>query len=351
MADESLITKAYKVIEGLLFSSLSVACTSSEKTGEKPAQAQSSGEETIALNERDIAAITGGICNLHVDQFNSYNTAAGGLVNALDENPNDNTTPTNEENFWYAVAHYLVMFKYSPNISYFGYNPPEITKTISELAPNQKEALVKFLARHLIEVYKSKSNTRGDNYLYTLLPTEYQNPYNLLCKIKNPNLYDLIQRTTFSYQVPLNLTKDKMLELIKEVKETVPVVTKTILDENSIISALQNDEALRNQVLNAFPQPFVSICTVTPNKGKVGDKVTVNLSGAFSNIYQNNAYVNGLKILFDGIGEAALPQTPTVSNEGLITSLPVELTIPQTASPGPKDLVVKIGETILFTFQ
>jgi hypothetical protein len=97
-------------------------------------------------------------------------------------------------------------------------------------------------------------------------------------------------------------------------------------------------------------EPFIYVCTVTPNSGKVGQILIITFKGAFLNVYANGNYAEGFAITFGDLGNATL-QTPTLDEKGNIISLPVTLTIPQNAKPGVRDISIKMGENVLATLK
>jgi|GEM_PF-3213106 len=337
-----ILNEAYRKVSDLLFSSPTAGCSKKEESASPaPTPAPTSSSEPIVLENWEITALIQNSCNLK----NSFSDYLGGELPV--SNPLGNNS-SNQQDFWYAVARYLVEIKYNPNLHFRGPSEKDLTirKGIKDLSLDQREALIVLLAKEL----NNKNAEANSNGLYALLPQSSRPVYDKICQAGSHNLYDLAQRETLlSYRIPV-LTKEKLIELINQAR-AISSDRVVVLNDESVLGYLRAlDAQARAQLLREFEPPFVSVCSVTPNSGKAGQPLKVTLNGNFQNIYANNQYVEGFAITFGDLGDATL-QTPNVDENGNITSLPVSLNIPPGTTPGARDILIKIGETVLATFK
>jgi len=344
MSDISgILNGAYQRVRDWLFSSPTAGCSKKEESASPaPTPAPTSSSEPIVLENWEITALIQNSCNLE-NKFSDYLGVELPVSNPLGNNS------SNQQDFWYAVARYLVEIKYNPTLHFRGPSEKDLTirKGIKDLSLNQREALIIMLANKLNE----KNAEANKNGLYVLLPQSSRPVYDKICQAGSHNLYDLAQRETLlSYRIPV-LTKEKLIELINQAR-AISSNSVAVLNNENVLGYLRAlDAQARAQLLKEFEPPFVSVCSVSPNSGKAGQPLTVTLSGDMRNIYSNNTFLNGFSIDFGAGISNVQPQTPTLDANGVITTLPVSINIDQGAVPGPRNITIKVGETILETLE
>jgi hypothetical protein len=294
------------------------------------------GEELIVLSRADVVMLTA-----LIDQ--SLNECS--LPTAVSNNILGNSLPERNAALWLAVAGQLINTKYNAvkigdvifgTIGRMSAVDAQIREAIAALTVEERIELIKAVATKLDQAHADNAP------LFDNLSIAGQNNYARFCGSEKPAPAIAAFR-----EIPLaGVTKQELLKMAQEAKK--PAVQSC--SAQSIVDCLGSgaiDAASRRQILTPF-YPFSEVCELTPAAGKQGQELVVTLNGALTGILnQDNSLASEFAVNF-GAGITPAYGTP-VTSEGVVTSLPVTITIDGAAATGARNIMINFGELVLQT--